>query len=324
MPGTAATRDIHGIRSTREGLTMFFGATVWPFRWKAPYDDVLPRIAALGFRGVELIAWNEEVLREQYTPARIRDLRKVLDGEGLLLTEFVSTPRGMADADPGVRRAAVEYTRRVAEAAHRLGTDLINHVAPAPFGIRFPPIKGLPTSQLWTTEIPRGANWDENWLGYVEVVREIADLLEPAGMRLAIEPHPYRWVANAAGFMRLAEAVESPAVGLNFDPSHMFPSGDMPQVAVCTVGKRLFHTHFSDNDAVTNAHWRPGCGKIDWRAVLAALHEVGYDGSISIELEDVPGVSHGDRPSTAALDREYRLSREYLLAVSDGLGIAWG
>ena len=35
----------------------------------------------------------------------------------------------------------------------------------------------------------------------------------------------------------------------------------------------------------------PGKGKIDWQAVLVALKDVGYNGVISIELEDVPGVS---------------------------------
>ena len=302
---------------------MYFGATVWPFAWLPPYDGALRRIAALGFRGVELIAWNADALAEHYAPERVCELRKVLDGEGLTLTEFVSTPYGMASADAAERRAAVEYTKRVADVAQALGTGMINHVAPNPFGLPFPPLKQLPTAQLWTVDIPPGLDWDDNWQGYVEVVRGMADFLEPAGMRLAIEPHPYRWVSSVAAFMRLAEAVQSPAVGLNFDPSHLFPSGDMPQAAIYVAGRRVFHTHFSDNDALTNAHWRPGYGKMDWRATMRALHDVGYDGVISIELEDVPGVSHGERRSTSALDDEYRGSRDHILSVSDGLGISW-
>ena len=301
---------------------MYFGATVWPFEWLPPYDRALRRIAALGFRGVELIAWNADALAEQYTPSRVRDLRGILEGEGLTLTEFVSTPRGMASTDPGERRAAVEYAKQVADVARSLGTDMINHVAPNPFELPFPPLKQLPTAQQWTVDIPLGLDWGDNWRGYVEVVRGMADFLEPAGMRLAIEPHPYRWVSSVAAFMRLAEAVQSPAVGLNFDPSHLFPSGDMPQAAIYVAGRRVFHTHFSDNDALTNAHWRPGYGKMDWRATMRALHDVGYDGVISIELEDVPGVSHGERRSTSALDDEYRGSRDHILSVSDGLGIS--
>jgi sugar phosphate isomerase/epimerase len=88
--------------------------------------------------------------------------------------------------------------------------------------------------------------------------------------------------------LRLFDKVSSPALGANFDPSHMFPCGDLPQVAVRELGSRIFHCHFSDNDGTSNAHWRPGRGKIDWGQTLVALREVGYDGVISIELEDVP------------------------------------
>jgi sugar phosphate isomerase/epimerase len=89
------------------------------------------------------------------------------------------------------------------------------------------------------------------------------------------------------------------------------------------LGPRVFHCHFSDNDAVTNAHWRPGRGKIDWRAVLMALRDVGFDGTISIELEDVPGVAAPRHESTSALDEEYRASHHYLQFVSKELGIQW-
>ena len=65
-------------------------------------------------------------------------------------------------------------------------------------------------------------------------------------------------------------------------------------------------------------------GKIDWRAVLKALVDTGYDGAISIELEDVPGVAGGPRPTAGPeFDAEMRLSREYLAQASQGLGIIW-
>jgi sugar phosphate isomerase/epimerase len=97
--------------------------------------------------------------------------------------------------------------------------------------------------------------------------------------------------------------------------------GEIPQMVVYEVGERVFHTHFSDNDGTSNVHWRPGKGKIDWRGVLQALKDVGYDNVISIELEDVPGVSRPGQPSTEALDREFVLSREYLSELCQELSI---
>jgi sugar phosphate isomerase/epimerase len=149
------------------------------------------------------------------------------------------------------------------------------------------------------------------------------EIVEAAGLRYAVEAHPYRHVSSAASMLRLLDHVASPALGMNFDPSHMFPCGDMPQLAIRDLGERIFHCHFSDNDALTNAHWRPGCGKIDWRAVMEALRDVGFNGTVSVELEDVPGVATPRQVSTAALDEEYRASRHYLLYISEQLGIQW-
>jgi sugar phosphate isomerase/epimerase len=97
--------------------------------------------------------------------------------------------------------------------------------------------------------------------------------------------------------------------------------GEIPQMVVYEVGDRVLHTHFSDNDGTSNAHWRPGKGKIDWTGVLQALQDVGYDYVISIELEDVPGVAHRGQLSTEALDREVLLSVAYLSGLCEELGI---
>jgi len=126
---------------------------------------------------------------------------------------------------------------------------------------------------------------------------------------------------NAASMMRLIDQVNSPALGMNFDPSHLFPMGEIPQMVIYEVGERVFHTHFSDNDGTSNAHWRPGKGKIDWRGVLQALKAVGYDGVISIELEDVPGSGHRDQGSTSVLDRETVLAKDYISALCQTLDI---
>jgi sugar phosphate isomerase/epimerase len=300
---------------------MKFGAAVWPFQWEPPYEEAVSRIAGLGYQAVELIAWNREVLESYYTPQRIKTLRTLLDDLGLELSEFVSTPRGMASPDPAERKQAVEHFKRLVEVGVALGTNLVNSVAPNPFELPFPRIMTKHIAQEWTLEFDGKLDWRQNWLDYVAVVRQLCDICEDAGVKYALEPHPYRWMRNAASMMRLIDQVNSPALGMNFDPSHLFPMGEMPQAVIYEVGERVFHTHFSDNDGTSNAHWRPGKGKIDWQGVLKALQDVGYDGVISIELEDVPGVAHRGQASTAALDREMLLTKTYLSELGQELGL---
>jgi sugar phosphate isomerase/epimerase len=273
---------------------------------------------------VELIAWDRETLDTYYTPQRIKDLRALLADLGLELSEFVSTPPGMANPDPAVREQAVEHFKRLVEVGVELGTHLVNTVAPEPFDLRFPPIMQKHVAQEWTLEFDPGLDWARNWADYVEVTRRCCAVCGDAGVKYALEPHPYRWMRNAASMVRLLEHVDSPALGMNFDPSHLFPMGEIPQMVIYEVGERVFHCHFSDNDGTSNAHWRPGKGKIDWKGVLQALRDVGYDYVISIELEDVPGVAHHGRPSTGALDREVLLSVEYLSGLCQELGITVG
>jgi sugar phosphate isomerase/epimerase len=311
---------------------MKFGASVWPFKWDTPYDDAIRRIARLGFKAIELIAWDRATLDEYYTPQTIHHLRDVIASEGLVLSEFVSTPPGMASPDKQIRDAAVEHFKRQVEVGLALGANLINSVSAYPFDIRVPHITMLPHVQMFQADYPPGLDWGQNWLDYVDVIRRCCAICEDAGVKYALEPHPHRYMANAASMLRLIDHVQSPALGMNLDPSHLFPVGELPNAVVYQLGSRILHCHFSDNDGLTNVHWRPGKGKIDWEALLEALKDVGFDGVISIELEDVPGVSRGRAAMHGAygqavnagdaFDQENVASVKYLKDMCDRLGIS--
>jgi sugar phosphate isomerase/epimerase len=300
---------------------MKFGACVWPFQWDPPYDAAIRRIAGLGFRAVELIAWNRQTLDEYYTPQRIQALRQLLADEGLELSEFVSTPPGMASPDRQARERAIEHFKRQVEVGAELGAKLINSVAPTPFELPLPRITQKHLMQEWGIDYPPELDWRQNWADYVELVQRYCAICEDAGVRYALEPHPYRLMRNAASMMRLIDQVASPALGMNFDPSHLFPMGEISEMVIYEVGDRIFHTHLSDNDGTSNVHWRPGKGKIDWRGVLVALKAVDYDHVLSIELEDVPGVAHAGQVSTEAFDRENILAKAYLTELCHEVGI---
>ncbi|KRC51900.1 hypothetical protein ASE16_02175 [Leifsonia sp. Root227] len=310
---------------------MRFGASVWPWRWDAPYDKAIARIGDAGFRATELIAWNKDVLRDYYTPETIRTLTSVLDDKGMVLSQFIVDNRGMASDDPAVKGPAVEMFKAGVEVAAALGSPIINTVTHLPFEIHFPFITDRPHVQTFSHEIPAGLDWKRNWEEYVATVRECADVAQAAGLKYSLEPHPFRYGANIEGLLRLIEAVDSPALGVNLDPSHLFPVGDLPHVAIYRLAPHVLHCHFSDNDGETNVHWRPGMGKIDWRHVLRALKETDYTGVISLEFEDVPGVSRGveDVPgvykgnsdATEEFVGEYKTALAYLTGLATEVGL---
>jgi sugar phosphate isomerase/epimerase len=311
---------------------MKFGASSWPFQWDPPYEDCIKRVAGLGFKAIELIGWNEDSLMNYYTPAKIKDLKACLGDEGLVLSQFASIPHELSHGDKAQRDAAVELWKRSVNIGTELGSKIIHTVARHPFAmkdtVQIPRITTKPLVQKYATrDVPRGVDWDQNYRDYVDAVRRCAKACQDAGVMMALEPHPARYLANTDGALRLIEHVDSPALGINFDPSHLFPIGDFPNISVYRLARNIIHIHASDNDGVTNVHWRPGMGKIDWLAMFQALKDVGYDGVVSMELEDVPGVSRGphhNAPNVTATDEfvaETVAGMNYLKGICKDLGI---
>ena len=300
---------------------MFFGAPVWPCKWHPPYDDAIKRIAGLGFQGVELIAWSGDILRDYYTPATIKGLKSLIADSGLTVTNFYHGPPQLGSVDASKRAAAISDYERAIDVAAELGSPNMAGTAPYPFAVDVPHMLTRPTTQEWIVPIDRDLDWTKNYDDYVTSMTHLCAVAGKAGLGIAIEPHPFRWVNSAQSMLRLIERTGADNLGLNLDPSHLFPSGDIPHYTAYLLGSKILHTHFSDNDGQSNAHWRPGKGKVDWSAVMRALKDIGYTGVISFELEDVPGSGKRHQESTPALDGELKKSIAYLTAIMDEEGI---
>jgi sugar phosphate isomerase/epimerase len=304
---------------------MQFGASIWPFQWTPPYDEGIKRLAGLGFKNVELIAWDRPTLDDYYTPDRIKSLKSLIADQGMKMSEFVHSPAGVADPDARQRKQGVENFKRAVAVAKDLGTGLINSVVPTYFGLPMPRMQDMPLTQELSIDLPPGLDWAEGYKWYTDSLAELCRVCEDAGLKYALETHPHRWASTAIGLLRLFDHVKSPALGSNFDPSHSFPCGDLPQTHVRLLGDRIFHCHFSDNDGTSNAHWRPGRGKIDWAQTLLALKEVGFDGVISIELEDVPDRANRSMVTAGPrFDHENTESVRYLTELAAANGVKLG
>ena len=139
---------------------------------------------------------------------------------------------------------------------------------------------------------------------------ETAELARRRGVTLAIEPHPGFLVYNLRTLLRLRE-VAGPALAANFDPSHLWWQGADPLAVIAALGDAgaLAHVHAKDTELIAEriAHdgvletipadrpheraWRfrtvgRGHHEPEWRAMLAALQDAGYDGTVSVEHED--------------------------------------
>lgn len=133
----------------------------------------------------------------------------------------------------------------------------------------------------------------------VEAFKALCGEAAKLGLSIAVEnlydskgrPGSRRFGAMPGELMELLDGVAASCIGITFDSSHANLQGlDVP-AAIREFGSRLIATHISDNDGSGDQHRRPGAGKIDWRAAMAAFREIGYKGIFNLE---VPGERHPD------------------------------
>ena len=85
------------------------------------------------------------------------------------------------------------------------------------------------------------------------------------GVQIAIEMHPSQMVHSTDGLLRLRE-IAGPALGANFDPSHLFYQGMDPMRVVNALGSGfVFHDHATDTRI--DPHETARTGVIDMRAM---------------------------------------------------------
>ncbi|MEF3306812.1 sugar phosphate isomerase/epimerase family protein [Paenibacillus sp. GYB003] len=139
---------------------------------------------------------------------------------------------------------------------------------------------------------------------------------ERAGVAVVLEGWPgnapyYPTIGCTPEMLRaMFEAVPSPALQLNYDPSHLIRLGIDPIRFLREFADRIKHVHAKDcvvlpeNVYLYGRHqppvfgngikssegpWRyaiPGEGQADWAAIAFELDLAGYDGAVTVELED--------------------------------------
>jgi sugar phosphate isomerase/epimerase len=158
-------------------------------------------------------------------------------------------------------------------------------------------------------------DWDANIQLFADRFGPVADLAEKRGVKIAFENWmalrgklPFRPV-NIGGspdtWDAMFSAVPSKALGLEFDPSHLYWQGIDHIRALREFKDRIYHVHAKDTEMLPERRYRggvngdyfrvriPGYGDIRWTQFISALDEIGYRGDVAIEHEDP--IYWGDR-----------------------------
>lgn len=128
----------------------------------------------------------------------------------------------------------------------------------------------------------------------VSVLREIADLAEPAGVRVALYPHANLWVERVDDGVRLARQVNRKNVGVTFNLCHwLMVDGKDLETRLDEAKPYLFMVTINGADAGAK-DWKRliqplDAGTYDVGRVLTELQRIGYTGPIGLQHFGIRG-----------------------------------
>jgi sugar phosphate isomerase/epimerase len=263
-------------------------------------EETIRKIAELGYTGIEILAdvphaWPAFLLEERKQSIRDHLEKNQLEISNInaFMMNAVADPRqpywhpGWTDPDPHYRAIRREHTKRALQLAKEIGAP---NITTEPGGL-------LTSDQLWD----QGAQ-----IFYDEIMPcvELADELE---VYLLIEPEPELLIEKFDEYLRFADRIESPWIGLNFDIGHAYCVSEDPQDWVEKMAPHTKHYHFEDIAASrVHKHLIPGHGAIDFAATVEAINRTGYDGWLTVEL-----YPYIDNPDDAA-----REARKHLMQLA--------
>lgn len=277
-----------------------------------PFDQMVDTAADIGVESLEIACGNwsnaphldlDEMLHN--ASARTRFMEKIAS-RGLALEALNCSGNHLAPNEEGTAHQKV--VEKTFELANLLEVRHIVMMSGLPGG------SAADTTPNWVTtcwppicEKILDYQWNEVLIPYWEKLTARAK--ELGVETIALENHGAQCVYNPETLLRLRRAV-GPMIGMNLDPSHhMWMGGDAIEAAKVLSAEAIYHVHakdlrkergrFAANGGLetkpfedfTNRQWNYvalGFGESAewWKEFFAVLSMMGYDGPVSLEIED--------------------------------------
>ncbi len=185
-------------------------------------------------------------------------------GARYLLDHYRKHQPTLLDADSTARSKRVGMLLRAIEYAHYLNAEAVSFWSGSPAALE---------------------PGDITWQRLIDSCRWLSDHAARKQVRLAFEPEPGMLVATMNDFARLHGNVNHPHFGLTLDLGHLHCMGEGPIPAIIKRwSQALWNVHLEDMRQGVHDHLMFGEGEMEFTSIAAALHEVGYEGGVHVEL----------------------------------------
>ncbi len=267
---------------------------------ETPLQDLFEFAEIEGYDCVEVMCWPAGKADRRYAgvthidvtsldAASLDAIQETVDSTGVQISGLGYYPNALAP-DPVESAAAVEHLKLVIAGARKLGVHQVNSFI----------------GRDWTQTV------DENWPRFLKTWKPLIAYAEDQGVRIGIENCPMsfsrdEWpggknlASTPAIWRRMFNDIPSDSFGLNYDPSHLVWQMMDEVEPLWEFRKKIFHAHAKDvrvdrrelNDVGVLAYPSefhtpklPGMGDVRWGRFFSVLTDIGFDGSICVEVED--------------------------------------
>jgi sugar phosphate isomerase/epimerase len=220
----------------------------------------------IGFDSIDIFADPMEIdIRER------KLIKDTCRDEGLPIISVCCVALGIADFNTVVREFHAERIREYLDFVYELEAKNVLLVL---------------GEYIWQQEVIQPK---DQWAWAVEETRKAGEYAASLGLEIAIELEPFKLsIVNSLERMdAFLRDVNVPAVKANLDISHL-SLVNVPAERVADLKGRVAHIHFSDCDGKVHGDLPPGRGVVDFLPYLRAVKDLGFDGTLSIELEYSP------------------------------------
>jgi L-ribulose-5-phosphate 3-epimerase len=261
------------------------------FPKEMPRPECFAQARSAGFDAIEVAVGTDFSL--DITRDDARRLAGSAEKAGIrIATLWVSEPlhqNPLNAADPAVRARGVDAIRR----AIAIATDL-NCGAVLLYAVR---LGNGPKLEYGSQE-----TWDR----YTSELTKVIPEAERAKVFLNPENVSNKFLLSPLEMRSFVDQFHSSWVGAHFDTGNVMPYG-YPEDWILTLGQRIKRIHFKDYKLASRSE--PGRsvdllqGDVNWKAVMAALVKIGYNGFISPEISRNPNQPDQLKQVSAALDK---------------------
>ncbi len=240
--------------------------------------------AAIGYQGLELAPSTLAESPHRLTDARAAELRRLIEGEGLIVTglHWLLTPYphlSLTSRDPAVLSQLRDVLLGLVDLCAALGGEVMVHGSPGQ--------RELAPDESWESAVARVA----------EFFRPIAEAAGARGITYCFEPlspRETRFINTVSQAERLVERVEHHAFRTMIDTSAAGQGEAVPVADLIRdrlAGGTLAHIQLNDTN-----RGAPGTGNDPFADIIAAIRHAGWERPLALE----PFTTIGDARTTAA------------------------